>query len=150
MSTVVKPIQGKVARILNKRIVVLNRGTNHGVDLGMVFNILSPIDREIKDPDTGEVLGSFKRTKIKVKVTSVDERMSFASTFRKQRINVGGAGLPSIGLERIFEPPTWQTQYETLQTDEELLGVLDEEESRVQTGDPVVQDIGLDDSDESA
>ena len=151
MSTVVRPIQGKVARILNKRVVVLNRGASHGVELGMEFNILSPTDHEIKDPDTGEILGSIKRTKIKVKVTSVHERMSFASTFVKHRINVGGPGISgamALGLESVFEPPKWKTEYETLRTDEDVLEVLDEEERRVQTGDTVVQATEVDDSGE--
>ena len=144
-----EPIRGKVARILNSRELALNRGTAHGVEVGMVFNILSPNDTDIKDPDTGESLGSVERTKISVKVTAVQEKMSIASTFLKRKVNVGGTGLASSGLGRILEPPRWETHYEELLTNETMLDELDEEESQVRTGDPVVQAILFDDSDES-
>ena len=125
LSAKIEPIRGKVARILNSREVAINRGANHGVEVDMVFNILSTSGSDIKDPDTGEVLGSYERTKVKVKVREVQERISIASTYIKYKTNVGGVG--------------------TLGTEEAMLGELSEEESFVKTGDPVVQVTETDD-----
>ena len=148
LSAKIEPIRGKVARILNSREVAINRGSSHGVEVDMVFNILSPSGSDIKDPDTGEILGSYERTKVRVKVKQVQERISIASTYMKYRTNVGGAGalgLPSGGLSRLFEPPNWVTNYETLRTEEAMLDELSEEESYVKIGDPIVQVTEFDD-----
>ena len=58
----------------------------------MIFKILSPTGSAIKDPDTGEVLGSVELTKTRVKVTEVQDRVCVASTYHTYRINVGGSG----------------------------------------------------------
>ena len=144
MTTAIKPIRGKVARVLNNKKVALNRGVNDGVRVGMVFSILSPYGSDIRDPDTGETLGAVEMSKATVKVTDVQERLSVASTFRTKRVNVGGEIdiRPLSGvLERMFEPPKWETRQETLRTDENAEADLSEEDRRVKTGDPVVQII---------
>ena len=143
MTTKVEPIRGKVARVLSHRQVALNRGSNDGVRIGMIFNILSPSGSDIRDPDTGELLGSIESSKATVKITDVRERLSVASTFRTRQVNVGEVefAFESGSLERMFEPPRWETRYETLKTDEDVEIELSEEESRVRTGDPVVQVI---------
>ena len=115
MSSHVGPIRGKVARVLNSREVALNNGASDGVEVGMVFNILNSKGSEIRDPDTGEVLGAVELPKTKVKVTMVQDRVSVASTFRTRRVNVGGSGL---GFRRMFEPPKWETHTETFNIDE--------------------------------
>lgn len=143
-TTAAKPIRGKVARVLNNKKVALNKGVNDGVMVGMVFSILSPYGSDITDPDTGETLGSVEMSKATVKVTDVQERLSVASTFRTKRVNIGGEIdiRPLSGvLERMFEPPKWETRQETLRTDENTEIELSEEDSRVKTGDPVVQVI---------
>jgi len=53
-----KPIRGKVARILNSRELAINVGSADGVDVGMYFDVLDPKGEDVKDPDSGEVLGS--------------------------------------------------------------------------------------------
>lgn len=143
MTAEIKPIRGKVARVLNNRNVALNKGWKDGVEAGMVFNILSPSGADIADPDTGERLGSVELTKAAVKVTDVQERLSVASTFRFSRVNVGGAAhslsLTSGALAKMFQPPKWETRYETLEVDENAENELSERDSRVKTGDPVIQ-----------
>ena len=133
-----EPIRGKVARVLNAREVALNRGSNDGVEVGMIFNILSSAGSEIRDPDTGELLGSVELPKATVKVTMVQNRVSVASTFRTRKVNVGGSGL---GIAGMFEPPKWETRTETLKTDEAIREELDESETYVKSGDSVVQFI---------
>ena len=141
-----EPIHGKVARVLTTREVALNRGSTDGVRSGMVFKILTPKGSEIEDPDTGEVIGSVELEKARVRVTSVQDRVSVASTFRTHRVNVGGSG---IVLSRMFTPPKWEARIETLIADENATEDLPEEESFVRTGDPVVQVLDDDDRDTS-
>lgn len=144
MTTQVEPIRGKVARVLNSREVALNRGARDGVKLGMVFSILGEAGSEIIDPDTGEVLGSVDRPKVRVKVKVLKDRIAVAETFVSRKVNVGGTGLPPLSespLSKLFEPPRWETQYVTLTTDEDTWE--EPEEAHVSTGDPVVQEFDI-------
>ena len=145
MTTRDKPIRGKVARVLNNRNVALNKGRKDGVEAGMVFNILNPLGADVTDPDTGERLGAVELSKATVKVTDVQERLSVASTFRFSMVNVGGEAhsfsLTQGALAKMFQPPRWETRYETLEIDENSENELSEEDSRVKIGDPVVQII---------
>ena len=140
MTIQTEQIRGKVAQIINSREVALNVGSEHGVELNMLFDILTPKGYDIRDPDTGEILGSVERAKARVKVVMVRERLSVASTFRTRQVNLGGAGF-SLGRSGLFEPPKWVTRVETLKTDEHTLEELPEEDSYVSTGDPVIQVI---------
>lgn len=141
-------LRGKVARILDTRHLVINLGSSQGVSVGMYFDVLDPKGEDIRDPDTGEVLGSIERPKVRVQVLKVEERLSVASTFRKRTVNVGGRGGMAIGgLAEMFLPPKHVTKYETLKTTEDTWENLDESESYVKTGDPVVQVEGTIDVD---
>lgn len=134
-------IRGKVARILNSRELVLNVGSAKGVTTGMYFDILDTKGEDILDPDSGELLGSIERPKVRVQVTSVEERLSVASTYKKKTINVGGrgSGASLMGLSDLFMPPKYIEKHETLKTTEKTWEDLSESESYVKTGDPVVQ-----------
>lgn len=134
-------IRGKVARVLNSREVAFNVGKNNRVEVGMYFDILDPKGESIEDPDTGESLGSINRPKVRVKVTKVQENLSVASTYRTKRINVGGVGPLLSDFSNVFMPPKWETRYETLKTKEKTWEDLDEVESYVKAGDPVVQAV---------
>ena len=131
-----KPIRGKVASVINEREIAINVGSAHGVNVGMYFNVLDVQDEEIKDPDTGEPLGLVERPKVRVKVTHVQEKLSVASTYRTQKVNIGGNFGP---FARELMPPEWIEKYETLRTKDKALSPLYEEESYVKVGDPVVQ-----------
>ena len=144
MQAIDKPIRGKVAGILNSRELVLNRGATHGVRNGMEFSVLSTLGSDIKDPDTGEVIGSIDRTKIRVRVQIVHKQISVASTYVMQKINVGGVGPPSVGFGNLFVPPRWETVYETIETDEAMLDEMSEEERHVHIGDPIMQVMKVD------
>ena len=137
MTIQTKQIHGKIAKILNDREVIMNVGGNQGVEHGMLFDIMTPRGYDVTDPDTGEVLGSVERPKTRVKVIQVYDKLSVATTFRKKSVNVGGTA--PLLLRRMFDPPRWVTRYETLETRESTWEDLDEEDSYVSTGDPVVQ-----------
>ena len=74
-------IRGKVARILNSREIAINIGSNHGVQPGMFFDIMDQRHQDILDPDTGDILGSIERPKVRVKVVVVQDNLSLASTY---------------------------------------------------------------------
>jgi hypothetical protein len=138
-----EPIRGKVARVLNSRELALNLGSDHGVRIGMFFDVLDPKGDNITDPDTGEIIGSIERAKVRVKVISVQTKLSVASTYKKEKVNIGGSGslvgFGSSGLSKLFLPPEYVTQYETLKTQERTWEDLSEDESYVKSGDPVVE-----------
>ena len=86
-------IRGKIARVLNSREVALNIGSANGVSVGMYFDVMDPTGEDITDPDTEEILGSIERSRVRVKVIHVQERLSIASMYKTKRINVGGHGI---------------------------------------------------------
>ena len=149
-----QPIRGKVARVLNAREIAINIGTTHGAQIGMYFDVRDPNDQDIPDPDTGEVLGSIDRPKVRVKITRVEDKLSVASTYKSTRVNVGGLGSHSTAileatlgfdrLSKVFMPPKWVTKYETLQKTEKTPEPFDEKDSKVKTGDLVVQVLEVD------
>ena len=143
------PIRAKVARVLNSREIVINVGSTNGVAVGMRFDVVDPKGEDIRDPDTDEVLGSIDRPKVRVRITKVKEKLSLAATQEKR-----GKRRWSI-IDRRFQPllmpPKWITKYETLKRGEQTLDELDEQESLVEIGDPVVQIIeGSEEERESA
>lgn len=132
------PIRGKVARVFNSREIAINVGSTNGVVVGMRFDVVDPKE-DIRDPDTDEILGSLNLSKIRVRITRVQERLSLATT-QKKRINVGGHD-PLGDFSRWLMPPKWITKYESLKAEEKLWEEISEEESYVKVGDPVVQVI---------
>ena len=131
-------IRGKVAAILTKRELILNIGSADAVTLGMKFVILNSKGIDVRDPDSGEVLGSVEVPKTVVKVVRVDdEHLSVARTFRKI---AGSPGLLS-SMTNIAGTPT---RIETLdiESGSSLKAELSLEDSYIQPGDIAVQTEG--------
>ena len=142
----ITPIRGKVARVLNEREIAINIGTAHGVAVDMYFDVIDPHYENIKDPDTNEVLGSLRRPKVRVQITHVQERLSTAMTYRSKKVNPGDSrGYDLLGpFARALMPSGWTTKYETLKKTGKLGAQpdeLDEKDSYVKVGDPVVEVI---------
>ena len=97
-------VEGKVAKILGKGEVVLNRGREHGVRQGMLFEIFAPEGEEVWDPDTGETLGTVEDVKAKAEVTEVKERIAVARIFDADS-PFGAAGFAEVqeNLQRMFQ-----------------------------------------------
>lgn len=135
-----EPIRGKVAKVLSDREIVMNIGNKHNVQRGMFFDIRAAGDSEIIDPDTGEVLGEIDRplVKARVKVTSVEDKFAVATTYRTERVNVGGSSVLH-SLRIALGPPQWTTRVERIRSHERAEGVLSESERYVTIGDSVVQ-----------
>lgn len=134
-----KLIRGKVARILNSRELALNIGSEHGVEPDMLFDVLDAASEDIRDPDTSEIIGSVYRPKVRVKIVEIQEKISVASTYRSKNVNLGGRGSSTSVFANLFTPPRWVREYETLRTEEATWEDLDESDSYVATGDPVVE-----------
>ena len=98
-------VEGKVAKILGKGEIVLNRGRSHGVRQGMVFEIFAPAGEEVWDPDTGETLGTVEDVKAKAEVTEVKEKLAIARVFDADSPFGAAAGLGELqgNLQRMFQ-----------------------------------------------
>ena len=96
-------VEGKVAKILGKGEVVLNRGRMHGVRQGMVFEIFAPEGEEVWDPDTGETLGTVEDVKAKAEITEVKEKLAIARLVDSgSPFGAAGFGEMQENLQRIF------------------------------------------------
>lgn len=128
----VEPIRGTVAALLNERELVINRGSEHGVAVGMKFRVMTKDDVVVDDPETGEPLGSIMRIKVRVRADSVQDHMTICKTYE----TVGGSLLSrsifDTGLAGGAPKPR------TLRTgDQGFLPPIAEKESYVEVGDPV-------------
>ena len=94
-------IQGKVAAFVSEREIAINVGRRDGVQPGMVFSVLSSKDAEIKDPDTGEVIGLVDREIARVQAVDVQDRMTVCATY----VSAGPKTLEEA-LEVLLEPRT--------------------------------------------
>ncbi len=129
-----KPIRGKVASVLNDREIAINVGSEHGVSVGMSFNVIEVLNEVIKDPDTGEVLGTIERPKVIIKIAHVQEKLSVASAYRAGESKIGRRLGP---FARELMPPTWIERYETGST----AVLLPDTADSVKVGDPVVETV---------
>lgn len=129
-----KHIEGKVAGILTERELTINIGSDKGVYGGMTFKVLTRSPLEIKDPETGEILGEVDREKVRVKADEVNKKFTICKTYRKYRSP--RSVLYDIGM--LMRSP--MVNHETLKVeDSSLPQPLSEEESIVKVGDRVIQ-----------
>jgi len=126
-------IEGQVAAIINERELAINRGSDHGVERGMKFEVLQKNRVPITDPESQKELGSVTVVKIRVRVSDVSPEWSIAETYEV----VGGGGGLTVGALMGIQPG----RVRTLRTDEAIAKPLSEQESYVKRGDPVRQII---------
>ena len=129
-STRVGVIEGKVAKILNLRELVINRGSEDGVEVQMRFEVVEE-SQEVLDPDTEEVLGEFRRVKVRVKAAEIYPRFSIARTYETYKEANFAAGLSNITRPRKI------TKVKTISTSSDA--VYEEGKSYVKIGDKIVQ-----------
>lgn len=77
-------IEGKIAALLDKATVVINRGKFDGVSRDDEFYVYTELGPFI-DPDTGEDLGTTRKVVGRIKVTILENRFSIAETNRAWR-----------------------------------------------------------------
>jgi hypothetical protein len=95
-------VEGKVAKILSHREIVINRGKQSGVKKGMRFEIFDPEGEEVWDPDTGETLGRVEDIKARAEVTEVRDRFSVARIYTSQAPFSGFEEMQE-NLQRVFQ-----------------------------------------------
>lgn len=125
-------IEGRVAKVLSRSEVVINRGSTHGVIQGMKFAILDEESLPIEDPDSGNVIGCMPIAKTVVKVVSVSDAWAKCKTFRT-KVSPSILGSFAPGAER----------RETFSTDDlSQTDLLPSNAPSVSIGDSVVEYSG--------
>ena len=143
----IEPIRGKVARVLNGQEIVINAGIVDGVTVGMDFNVMDPNGEDIKDPDTDEVLGSIERPKIRVRVIHAQEKLAVATSPRSKGVkpdilaDLADSAIPTLGPVARSLIVTPRKPYASSQKTAEAAHALDNKDTGVKIGDPVVQVI---------
>ena len=133
-------IEGKVAAILNERDLIINKGADAGITEDMKFKVVDP-EVEIKDPDTGEALGSISMEKVRVRIVEVQSKFSIGKTYETYTINVGGVMPADLGdaFRRVLSPRQEVTRVRTLRIDPSAGGLMTETKSFVKVGDTVIE-----------
>lgn len=127
-------VEATVAGVLNRRELVLNKGSSDGLEIGMRFAILNRKGVNVKDPSTGEALGSVDVVKAIVKIVRLEPRLAVGRTFRSIKGTPGA--FTSLNMPKLLGTPT---TVETLSTQEATFKEeLDESESYIKRGDPAV------------
>ncbi|TGK10134.1 hypothetical protein EHO58_01545 [Leptospira selangorensis] len=95
-------IKGKIAAIITKDSVIINKGQADGVAEGMIFDVRLEIP-EIIDPDdpSNQLKGLFY-TKGKIEITQVYKKMSYGNFKQHFVFNPGSGGL-SLSSTRVDE-----------------------------------------------
>ena len=149
-------LAGAVADILSPTQIAINIGRDQGVQTGDVFSVKQKTPREIRDPNSGELLGVIDREKVAVKVIEVDNRFSICETFeivgrREPSAFFEGLGGPnyshitrSFSAMSLLGDPGSPGRQRTLQNRDaasDNVEPLDESSSYVKVGDRVEQVI---------
>lgn len=125
----------KVAAIIDNRRLVLTGGSEAKLKLGDKFQIYAPDGRQIKDPDTGDLLGSLEIEKMPVKVISVEEKFAVAETYRYKEINEGGSYSSFGSISNYLSPPKIKREYDSFEVDKSTRREIDETKSIIKIGD---------------
>lgn len=109
-------LTARVVHVVDDYKVAINRGFEHGVNVGDTYLIYS-VGPDLTDPDTGESLGALELVKGRVVVRHVQEKISTVESIefdeipgRRKIIKRDGSGINSILLglgqrEEIEEGP---------------------------------------------
>lgn len=76
-----RPITGQVALIEDDYTLVINRGAESGLTVGMIFAVQAGAGQVITDPESGAELGRLSREKLRVRVFDVQPLFARAHTF---------------------------------------------------------------------
>ena len=134
--TVKELIEGRVAKVLNRRELVINRGSENGVEEGMKFGVIEESE-EVLDPETNSSIGTIRRVKIRVKVAHVQPQLAVARTYETYDVPEASQFLLPFAPSRVQTV----TKVKSLSSSQESLADAAFEEGRsfVGIGDKVVQ-----------
>jgi hypothetical protein len=127
-------VHGKVAQLLNVKQLALNVGRDQGVAEDMEFFVLNRNAGTIRDPDTSKPLGTLRLPKIRVKVTLLADEFSVAEVQGTRHRGGYPLGFPNWLLSGGGDFPL------TLKaSDHPGVAEIEDKDSIVQVGDPVIQ-----------
>lgn len=89
-----KKTLAKIAKVVDPFTVVINIGSIHGIEDGQKFLIFGESDEEIKDPDTGEILGNIPIPKGEGVAVLVDEKMTTIKSIEREPPKAPGQLIP--------------------------------------------------------
>jgi hypothetical protein len=81
---VIQKFPATIIQIVDEYKVAINRGSEHGIQVGQRFLLYRLSETDIKDPETGESLGYLEIVKGTGKVTHVQPKMS---TIQSDRVS---------------------------------------------------------------
>lgn len=99
-------IRGSVAQLVTIEELVINRGTRDGVIRDMIFDVLDPLTQDVKDPDSGEILGSIDRILARVRITEVEERISVGQLVSRRPLGLSETARALAGQSARYVRPT--------------------------------------------
>ena len=94
-------ITGQVALIEDDHTLVINRGTEAGVQPGMIFAINANTGPVVTDPETGRELGRLSREKLRVRVFDAQPLFARAHTFAETNDFYGLLQIPFLSNEDV-------------------------------------------------
>ncbi len=118
-----KVIEGKVTRILDEYRIVINVGRIDEVKEGMVFVVFTQSEDEIKDPDSGEVLGKLENVKDYISVAHVQDRFSTCVAREKKKMTKEGEAMGVQTLSGAMMAESMTARPESGKIDTEKLNV---------------------------
>lgn len=128
--------ENKIVKILDEYTLVINAGTDHGVQSGDQFQILDKKGSKVIDPDTDEVIGQLDLVKATVEVTDLHEKMCICSSQFFVKANSPFSGqIISSGLKSITDSLSIAEQ-ERLNVDlSQVSGGKRKSNAKIQLGD---------------
>lgn len=84
-------LEGKVALLLNEREIVINIGTEQGVLKDQIFGVYLPKPIEVRNPETGDLLGEIDDIILKVVARRVNPRFTICEAVGYKTIGSGYA-----------------------------------------------------------
>lgn len=112
-------VSGQVAKIVSDTDILINRGTEDGIENGAYFVVLDKDELEIEDPENAVIAGSVRNVKLAFQVVQVSEHLSLARTFRTYTVNVGGQGPDMSSLMGFGKAPKYIQEIERFTADPE-------------------------------
>lgn len=87
------PFEGSVIKVANNGQVIINRGSEFGVEVGQQL-VMTEIGEEILDPDTGAILGKEEGDQIgELKIVKTVEKMSYAEVVSGEKNPAAGTSV---------------------------------------------------------
>ncbi len=113
-----RPIEGKVIKILDEYNILINLGWKDGLADDMNVVVFTTGSEEVKDPNTDESLGCLELVKGHLKVAHVQERCSICAAEPVKKVGEEEGGVRTLGAAMMAE--AMGTKYSKQYTTEKL------------------------------